>query len=82
MDEQQQADVEFLEELLTRTSKQVGFDPKRLWYGSDDVMLRVANLLEDECYLRSASDAIRFFEKPYHFESDMRELIDTLKGED
>ena len=78
INEQKKQDAEYLKECLTRTSKQVGLLSPELWYASDDTMLSVANILEGEC-LFTASDAIRFFEKPYHFESDMQELINTIE---
>ena len=80
IEQQKKVDAEYLTECLTRTSKLVGLLSPNLWYASSDTMLSVANILEGEC-LFTASDAIRFFEKPYHFESDMQELINTLEGD-
>lgn len=79
--EQCKNDAEYLRICLTKTSKQVGLLSPNIWYASGDTMLSIANILENHGYLRSASDAIRFFEKPYHFENDMRELAEELEPE-
>ena len=81
IEQQHKDDADYLRECLTRTSKTVGLLSPNLWYASEDTLLSVANILEDEAYLVTAADAIRFFEKPYHFESDMQEIIDTYEGE-
>lgn len=73
--------AEYLRDCLKKTSKQVGLLSPDLWYLSGDTMLSVANILEDQGYLHSAGDAIRFFEKPYHFESDMAEIAGDLEEE-
>lgn len=74
-----QDDIDILERHLNHTSNKVGLLSPDLWYSSNDNMLTVANILESHYYLRSAKHAIRFFEKPWHFESDMSELIEELK---
>ena len=78
--QQRKQDAEYLRECLTRTSKTIGLLNPNLWYASNDTLLSVANILEGEI-LFTASDAIRFFEKPYHFEKDMEELIETLEDD-
>jgi len=77
--QQRKDDAGYLRECLKRTSKQVGLLSPNLWYASDETLLSVASILESEV-LFTASDAIRFFEKPYHFENDMRELIELLES--
>jgi len=76
--QQKKSDAEYLRNCLERTSKQVGLLSPNLWYSSNDTLLSVATILEGEC-LFTASDAIRFFEKPYHFEKEMAELADELE---
>ncbi len=77
--QQGKQDAEYLRNCLAKTSKQVGLLSPNLWYANDDTLITVATILEGES-LFTASDAIRFFEKPYHFENDMKELIKTLDG--
>ena len=76
------SDIEYLERCLESTSKNIGLMNPLLWYNSGDTMINVANILEDEGYLSTASDAIRFFEKPWKWESDMQDIIDEFKGSD
>ena len=78
--EQRKQDAEYLRECLTRTSRNIGMYTHNLWYENSDTLLSVAQILEGEI-LFTASDAIRFFEKPYHFEKDMTELIETLEDD-
>lgn len=77
MEKQRKDDAEYLKNCLTKTSKQFGLGSPGLWYASNDTLLSVATILEGEC-LFTASDAIRFFEKPNHFEQDMKEFIESL----
>jgi len=73
--EMDKTDVEYLRDCLTKTLKG-GMPGGDVWYVSSDTMLTVACILAGECYLSSADDAIRFFEKPWHFQSDMQEIVD------
>lgn len=77
---QRKDDAKYLRDCLTRTSKQLGLLNPNHWYVSDDTLLSVAQILEGEI-LFTASDATRFFEKPYHFEKDMAELAEEWKNE-
>lgn len=79
--EERKQDAEYLRLCLAKTSKQVGLLSPDQWYTSGDTMLTVATILEQNSYLIKAADAIRFFEKPWHFEGDMRELAEAIESE-
>ena len=68
-------DAQFLGEMLSNTFKALGQSSK-VWYVNDDAQLRVAEILEDECLLTTAKDAIYFFEKPYKYENAMQTLVE------
>ena len=76
----EKADIEYLENCLKRTMKIVGIGGD-IWYKSDETMISVATILDDEGCFRRTSDVIRFFEKPYHCEKEMQELIDDYDEE-
>jgi RIO-like serine/threonine protein kinase len=76
-------DIEYLENCLTHTSKQhdIFKESSKIWYVDSDTLITVARILDGECYFREASNAIDFFEKPYKWESEMQEIVDTYKEE-
>lgn len=78
---ERQSNAEYLRECLTRTSKRIGLENTNVWYRSSDTLLSVAEILEGEI-LFTAADAIRFFEKPWHFENDMAELASEFEGKE
>jgi len=50
------------------------------WYNSEDTMISVARILEEEGILNTVDQAITFFEKPYKWERDIQDLIREYEG--
>ena len=80
------SDAETLKALLKKKYNRHGTPLQTdVWYASGDNVLSAAYILEQECVLRSASEAIDFFEKPWKWEADMQGLVSELEkcaGED
>ncbi len=71
-----------LQHCLDNTYKVHGIlNNNKIWYSSGDTMLTVATILDDEGIFIKTTDVIRFFEKPWKWESDMQELIDEYNEE-
>ncbi len=75
---EQQATAEYLGICLKGTYEKVGLLSPNLWYRSDDTLLTVASILAHYGILSTAKDAIAFFEKPYKWERDMKDLAEEL----
>ena len=71
--------AQLLRGLLERTRQNVNL--LKIWYVSADTVHTVALMLEEYGYLHTARDAIYYFEKPYKYETDMRELAKMLEDE-
>lgn len=78
LDKQDKDDADYLNSCLARTSKKLGLMSPDLWYTSGDTMQTVARILCHHGYLITAEDAIRFFDKPWGYEEDIKELVDSL----
>ena len=74
-------DYKLLKEYLENTSDKLGRHSSLLWYKNHDDVMAVARILAEELYLREVKEAISFFEKPWKWESDMQEIIDTYGDE-
>ncbi len=75
-------DREYLEHCLKHTWEHHGLlESNKTWYSSGDTMFTVAIILNDEGYFNKPIDVIRFYEKPWKYESDMREIIKTYNEE-
>jgi hypothetical protein len=74
-------DYETLKDCLSHTYNK--FDPlnMKVWYTSNDTMLSVASILKDEYIFSgdsisaSLNNLLYFFEKPWKWENDIRELV-------
>ncbi len=78
-------DIEYLKNCLENTFKVHGIaNASKIWYTSQDTMLTVARILDDEGCFDRTSDVIYYFEKPWKWEQDMQELIEenTEENED
>lgn len=45
------------------------------WCNSHDNIITVGLILNNECVLDTGKQALDYFEKPWHWENDMRDLI-------
>jgi len=75
-------EIETLRNCLKNTYEVHGLaNASKIWYENGDTMLSVANILEgQDCFIRT-SDVIHFFEKPWKWEVDMKELLEECYEE-
>jgi hypothetical protein len=52
-----------------------------VWYVNHETQLSVARILDSECYFPNTEDVIYFFEKPWKYEREMQEIIETYAKE-
>jgi hypothetical protein len=45
------------------------------WVGSHDTIMTVGYILKEECVFSCIEAVFEYFEKPWHFEKEMRDLI-------
>jgi hypothetical protein len=45
------------------------------WYSSHDTVHTVGTILRNDCAINSVDQAFDYFEKPWHYEPEMRELV-------
>ena len=77
------SEIEFLKNCLAHTfGGRALIPPPDTWYLSGDTVLTVAEILDGECYFHTTGDVIRYFEKPWKWETDMQEIVDTYEHED
>lgn len=75
----EQRAIDYLEDCLKHTFEVEGLTGD-VWYKSGDSMLYIAQVLDDHDIFIKTSDVIYFFEKPWKYEGDMRDVINELKG--
>jgi len=63
-------DKEYLAECLKHT------DLLTAWYISDDTVMTVARILDEEGNFRTSSQCRDFFEKPSKWEKSMRNIVE------
>jgi len=62
--------AEYLKSLLPR------------WWESGDTVISVARILNDEGMLTDVDDAITFFEKPWSYGKEIKEIIKNYESTD
>ena len=55
---------------------------KPKWWQSDDIVITVAHILNEEEVLTDVDDTITFFEKPWAYEDDIRKIIEDHEEEE
>ena len=76
----QNVDGRFLLTMLENTLKDDKSNIRDVWYQDHDNRLCVANILNAEYRFGDTCDVIYFFEKPWKWETEMRELANELLG--
>ena len=75
------SDIEYLENCLAHTSKQHSLihNSDKIWYANNDTLLAVARILDEDFSFRDTSCVIDYFEKPYKWEYEMKQIVDNYK---
>lgn len=68
-------DYEFLKNLPHLDNKPDFLDFLKVWYCSDEKVLSVARILNEQGIFRSIDNVIDYFEKPKKWERDIQALI-------
>ncbi len=71
-------DCEYLKHCLAKTYKG-GTPITDVWYSDGDTTLHVASILDEEGCFPRTRDVIYFFEKPWKWESGMRDLVNDYE---
>lgn len=80
-----QEDIQFLKGCLKHTSKQEGNYPsgspfaKKLWWGNEESVSRVALILVENCTLITPESVISFFDEPNLWEDEMEKIVNTQR---
>ena len=77
---QNEVDAQFLLAMLQNILKADRSNLRDVWYQSYDNCICVANILNAEYRFGDTGDVIYFFEKPWKWETEMKELANELLG--